>query len=395
MALIHAMYGVMTGTPPADSWADPYGFSTFSQAVNNRTRPEEIGVSFGLGLGTGRDLKCDFRFQSFDNSPLPVATRLKHNDVWVEVKADTEGYSNALRFGTAVGSWQIDEVQFPDSTWPSQLMQVLAIILEALPNGLFRPLGDSFPITDKIKSHLLEFQKMFTPYPFVPSFAGGAIRSKPKRTYDPVPFSLDSEGANIPMYLAYLARNDEEAWENLQAKLQVFGQSAGLFEEIHLRSLGDERTDPFQIQVKEYIKDGEGETRNIIDVGYGVNQILPVVTVLLRQEQTPLFLLQQPEVHLHPSAQAALGSFFCDFASWDQQLIVETHSDHLVDRVRMDVRDQKARLTNDDVLILFFERVESDVKIHPIRFDTEGNVVDAPDSYRRFFMDETTRSIGW
>lgn len=163
MALIHAMYGVMTGTPPADSWADPYGFSTFSQAVNDKTGPEEIGVSFGLGLGTGRDLKCDFSFQSFDNSPLPVATRLKHNDVWVEVKAVTEGHSNALRFGTEAGSWQIDEVQFPDSTWPSQLMQVLAIILEALPNRLFRPLGDSFPITDDIKSYLLEFQKMFTP----------------------------------------------------------------------------------------------------------------------------------------------------------------------------------------------------------------------------------------
>ena len=47
--------------------------------------------------------------------------------------------------------------------------------------------------------------------------------------------------------------------------------------------------------------------RNLIDVGYGVSQALPVLTELLREDCSPVFLLQQPEVHLHPSAQAALG----------------------------------------------------------------------------------------
>ena len=51
-----------------------------------------------------------------------------------------------------------------------------------------------------------------------------------------------------------------------------------------------------------------------------------------------MFLLQQPEVHLHPSAQAALGTLFCQVAKPERQLVVETHSDHLLDRVRMDVR---------------------------------------------------------
>ena len=108
-----------------------------------------------------------------------------------------------------------------------------------------------------------------------------------------------------------------------------------------------------------------------------------------------MFLLQQPEVHLHPSAQAALGSLFCSIvADRRRQIIVETHSDYLLDRVRMDVRDKKTTLRPEDVSILFFERDELDVKIHSIGVDEHGNILNAPPSYGRFFMEETRRSIG-
>ena len=73
---------------------------------------------------------------------------------------------------------------------------------------------------------------------------------------------------------------------------------------------------------------------------------------------------------------------------------METHSDHLLDRVRMDVRDGKTGLKPEDVSILFFEEGELDVNIHSIRLDENGNVLDAPPSYRQFFMEETRRSIG-
>ena len=121
--------------------------------------------------------------------------------------------------------------------------------------------------------------------------------------------------------------------------------------------------------------------------------MLPVITELFRGDKTPMFLLQQPEVHLHPSAQAALGSLFCQVANRHSQLVAETHSDHLLDRVRMDVRDGTTRLTPDDVSILFFERGDLDVRIHSLRLDGEGNVLGAPASYRRFFLEETGRSL--
>ena len=104
--------------------------------------------------------------------------------------------------------------------------------------------------------------------------------------------------------------------------------------------------------------------------------------------------MQQPEVHLHPKAQAQLGSLFCEVAAAGRQLVVETHSDYLVDRVRMDVRDQTTELKPEDVSILYFEPGDLDVKIHSIRIDEMGNVLDAPPGYRQFFTDEMMKFIG-
>ena len=109
-----------------------------------------------------------------------------------------------------------------------------------------------------------------------------------------------------------------------------------------------------------------------------------------------MLLLQQPEVHLHPRAQAALGTLLASAAAAGRQIIVETHSDYIIDRIRMDVRDQTTALKPEAVSILYFEPCDGDseVKIHNIRLDQMGNVLDAPPSYGEFFMDEINRSIG-
>jgi len=196
------------------------------------------------------------------------------------------------------------------------------------------------------------------------------------------------------MYLANIHFEKENAWELLKDMLEDFGRKAGLFDEISVRSLGKKGSDPFQLRIRKYGSKSKGPQRNLIDVGYGVSQALPVVTELLRDDAPPMFLLQQPEVHLHPSAQAALGSLFCRIAGPKRQLVVETHSDHLLDRVRMDVRDGAAALKPADVSILYFERGDLDVRIHSLRLDEQGNVLDTPPSYRGFFMEETRRSLG-
>ena len=195
------------------------------------------------------------------------------------------------------------------------------------------------------------------------------------------------------MYLAHLFRHqDKREWNALKERLEAFGSAAGLFDELSIKSLGVRESEPFQVQVRKRGKRSTGPWRNLIDVGYGVSQVLPLITELLRSDAPSTFLLQQPEVHLHPSAQAALGSLFCEVAK-DHQLIVETHSDHLINRVCMDVRDGVGPLKPQDISILYFERQELEVRIHSLRIDQDGNVMQAPPSYGRFFMQEVGRSL--
>ena len=155
-------------------------------------------------------------------------------------------------------------------------------------------------------------------------------------------------------------------------------------------------------------EDEEGLPQYILDFtwndlvasGYAPHDVIEQVTEMAKQEPIPsdeapkqVFLLQQPETGMHPRAQAALGSLLCYMASPQRQIIVETHSDHLMDRVRMDVRDKVSRLRPEDVSILFFEQGDDGVRIHSLRIDEQGNVLDAPEGYRAFFMDEVTRSF--
>ncbi|MBM4093736.1 MAG: hypothetical protein FJ276_30665 [Planctomycetes bacterium] len=213
------------------------------------------------------------------------------------------------------------------------------------------------------------------------------IRSKPRRTYDEFSEEYSPEGDHIPTLIARLLASAEKRSEGarLRDALVHFGQESGLFRKLDVKRLGKQLTDPFQIQVSV-----AGPLVNLTDVGYGVSQVLPVVVQSVLKSRHGIYLLQQPEVHLHPRAQAALGTFFADMARrGDRTFVVETHSDHLVDRVRYEVA--QGRISRDRVMILFFDKPGLETEVTPIQLDDQGNVVDAPASYRRFFLEEEFR----
>ena len=102
--------------------------------------------------------------------------------------------------------------------------------------------------------------------------------------------------------------------------------------------------------------------------------------------------MQQPEVHLHPRAQAALGTFFSGLVKeGSRSFVIETHSDFLIDRVRQEIAAKT--LPADHVGILFFERDGLKTTIHDLRLDEQGNVLNTPPGYRRFFMEEEMRLL--
>ena len=217
-------------------------------------------------------------------------------------------------------------------------------------------------------------------------YALGPTRTHPRRTYDPAAKPPDPEGGHIPMVLAV----SSGALPDFDEHMEEFGRASGLYSRVSVRKLGSDASDPFQILVE---LPGGGGTRNLIDVGYGVSQAIPIVVDCIAASPTSTLLIQQPEVHLHPRAQAAMGSFFGQLvATGRNDVIVETHSDYLVDRVRMDVRDEKVRAT--DVIILYFEQATGGVGIHPIAIDAQGRVSGVPEGYRSFFLEEDRRFFG-
>ena len=226
------------------------------------------------------------------------------------------------------------------------------------------------------------------------------LRSKPKRTYDPVRETASPEGEHIPMLMMRLDRTSKEVWGSLHDDLVEFGRDAGLFSDIKVKRHGKQMSDPFQLQVKVR----SGPHANIMDVGYGVSQSLPILVDILaantsahgpRRPQTGhTFLLQQPEVHLHPRGQAQLASLFIKaFNKWRNRFLIETHSDHIVDRVHIAVR--QGELKPQDVSILYFEPNGNAVTIHNLGVDTDGNLHGAPAGYREFFLRETDRLLGF
>ena len=177
--------------------------------------------------------------------------------------------------------------------------------------------------------------------------------------------------------------------------METFGRNSGLFDEISVKQLGKSEGGPFQLEVRKYGKHRKGAKRNLIDVGYGVSQIIPVLMEMFRPGGAQLMLFQQPEVHLHPSAQAALGTLFCETATAGRQLIVETHSDYIIDRILLDIRDKHGRLQAEDVSILYFEREDANVSIYSLGIDPEGEVLGPPTGYRSFFKGELNRMIDY
>ena len=226
-------------------------------------------------------------------------------------------------------------------------------------------------------------------------FSTSPIRSNPQRTYNPTRVFDDPGGSDVPMYLMQLKANEPKTWEALKEELVEFGKRSGMFQNIEVKNLASPGG-PFQLKVKV-----RGPNSNIIDVGYGVSQILPILVQILDlpsprgpATEMPYFLLQQPEVHLHPKAQAELSTLIAKLAGEHKRaFIVETHSDYMIDRARIEIR--KGTIRPENVSLIYLEPKGRTVKVHNISFDKTGDMVSIPNSYREFFMKETVQLMGF
>lgn len=416
LALIRVLSQLASGIREPNFNMTPFDLGSFDDIAHYRGPRGGRAKTFEAGF-SARQIENGRKKESTDESrlidvyvefakqgPAPVFKRIRisrSDELYLEIQG-IEGVTN--RFGTPNGEWELVLPSENLKDVPSTFLELTLWLNNAkyaVENnrgdlGLKSLKGKNLPAIedlDAIEALVRYFRTRERRYG-KSIFSSAPIRSKPRRTYDPRRPFEDAKGDYVPMYLADMYVRNKRVWQSLEYSLTDFGKESGLFDEIIVKPLGSRVGAPFQIQIRKFGKRLKGPPRNLIDVGYGVSQVLPTVIELLRPDAPPIFLLQQPEVHLHPSAQAALGSLFCQIANDSRQLIVETHSDYILDRARMAVRDKASNLKPEDVSVLYFERRNLGVKLHSLRFDQEGNVLGAPKGYRQFFLDEIRKSLG-
>ena len=234
---------------------------------------------------------------------------------------------------------------------------------------------------------------------FIPPYHGlqfesfAPVRSKPRRTYDPLREVEDPEGGSMPMTLRNMHQGDKHAWESMKKELVEFGKASGLFTGIEIKTFGRAVNNPFQLQVKI-----RGPRTSLVDVGYGVSQILPILVRIFNAKRETISLIQQPEVHLHPKAQAELCSSLIGLTkpnkrSRRKSFVIETHSDAMINRARIEIMQKKIK--PEDVSLIYLEPSGNKSKVYNISFDAEANMIGEPKKYRDFFLKEYDKLLGF
>ena len=129
----------------------------------------------------------------------------------------------------------------------------------------------------------------------------------------------------------------------------------------------------------------------LTDVGFGVSQILPVITLCYYAPEGSTILIEQPEIHLHPKVQAGLADVFIHATKTRNiQIILESHSEHLLRRLQrrtaeFGLKDNESSLNNENINLYFCETIKGTSTIKALKLDTYGNIQNYPEN---FFGDE-------
>lgn len=131
-----------------------------------------------------------------------------------------------------------------------------------------------------------------------------------------------------------------------------------------------------------------------VHVGFGLTQVLPIVIAALSTAKGNLLLIENPEVHLHPAGQALMGEFLAHVAQAGVQVIIETHSDHVLNGIRRAVRART--LKPEQVALHFFRpRSESEAQAITPRLDSLGNIDVWPEGFFDQFDKDLNHFAGW
>ena len=218
----------------------------------------------------------------------------------------------------------------------------------------------------------------------------GPLREYPRREYHWAGSSPEDVGQRgertMDAILAATAR--KETWSlgyrmrrrPFQEMIAYWLQKLGLIREFHLKEIA-RGTNLYRTIVK---TSSSVVTTSLTDVGFGVSQVLPVLVLLYYVPEGSTVLLEQPEIHLHPAVQSKLADVMLNVADVrNVQIVVESHSEHLMRRLQRRVAEQKA--SSEDVKLYFVSSDQGRARASDLLLNAWGEIENWPDN---FFGDE-------
>jgi hypothetical protein len=220
-----------------------------------------------------------------------------------------------------------------------------------------------------------------------------ALRGNPLRTY-PTAAVEERYPATFEIYTAGVIaawQNDRRADELRQLRLDL--AELGLTWKVEAHQLDDTRVELLVGRLPRAQRGGSRDLVNIADVGFGVSQTLPVIVALIAARPGQLVYLEQPEIHLHPRAQATFANLVLRAVSRGVRVIVETHSSLFIRAIQTLVAE--GRMSPGDVILHWFTRdaVTGDTDIATAELDKAGAFGDWPEDFDAVHLETEVRYL--
>ncbi|RKI74186.1 DUF3696 domain-containing protein [Corallococcus sp. AB049A] len=221
----------------------------------------------------------------------------------------------------------------------------------------------------------------------------GPLRQPPHRTYLWSGEAPESVGDDGSLAVAALLASNERSIQVEGHPARPFAQliaerlvSMGLLDSFEVRPIAPHRKE-YEVFVR---TPGSPMAVRLPDVGFGVSQVMPVLLQCFYTEPGSTLLFEQPELHLHPKAQTELADVFIDaiHASEDGkprniQLLIESHSEHLLRRIQRRIAEGKLR--PEETALYFCSPGPDGSRIEKLKLDEYGNIINWP---KDFFGDD-------
>jgi predicted ATPase len=188
--------------------------------------------------------------------------------------------------------------------------------------------------------------------------------------------SESGRGEELLRILSSEARIGKKQGDTLLKAVNVWMKRFGTLSNIRPRKLDDAG------HIRSLLADNPGGASNInvAAMGEGISQLLPIVATALRSAPYSCLLVEQPEIHLHPALQAELADLFIAMVNkGKRQIVLETHSEHLLLRLRRRIAEGK--IASDKVSVLYVEKSGGSSSVRRLSLSGNGHFTDWPEGF--------------